>query len=72
MASGSQDIGAGTYTVLAQMVSHETGVPVEKVEVVLGDSSLPPGPISGGSWATASLTPAVLGAARNAAKSVLT
>ena len=72
VASGSQDIGTGTYTVLAQMVSHETGVPVERVEVVLGDSSLPPGPISGGSWATASLTPAVLEAARNAANSVLT
>lgn len=72
VASGSQDIGTGTYTVLAQMVSHETGVPVERVEVVLGDSSLPPGPISGGSWATASLTPAVLEAARNAAKSVVT
>ena len=40
-----QDIGGGTYTVIAQMVSHETGVPVQSVEVVLGDSSLPPGPI---------------------------
>src|SRR4051794_35966391 len=72
VASGSQDIGTGTYTVLAQMVSHETGVPVDKVEVVLGDSSLPTGPISGGSWATASLTPSVLEAARNAANAVLT
>lgn len=71
VATGSQDIGTGTYTVIAQLVSHETGIPVEKVEVVLGDSSLPPGPISGGSWATASLTPAILEAARNATKSVL-
>ena len=68
---GAQDIGGGTYTVVAQMVSHETGVPVHKVEVVLGDSSLPPGPISGGSWATASLTPAVLEAARNASKAIV-
>ena len=71
VVSGSQDIGTGTYTVIAQMVSHETGVPVDKVEVVLGDSSLPPGPISGGSWATASLVPAVLEAAQNATRSVL-
>jgi xanthine dehydrogenase YagR molybdenum-binding subunit len=68
---GAQDLGGGTYTVVAQMVSHETGVPVHKVDVVLGDSSLPPGPISGGSWATASLTPAVLEAAKNAIKSLV-
>jgi xanthine dehydrogenase YagR molybdenum-binding subunit len=68
---GAQDIGGGTYTVVAQMVSHETGVPVHKVEVVLGDSSLPPGPISGDSWATASLTPAVLEAARNATRAIV-
>jgi xanthine dehydrogenase YagR molybdenum-binding subunit len=70
--SGTQDIGTGTYTVIALMVAHETGLPLNKIEVVLGDSSLPPGPISGGSWATASVTPAVLQAAQNAAKQLLT
>lgn len=69
---GTQDIGTGTYTVIAQMVSHETGVPVDKIDVVLGDSALPPGPISGGSWATASVTPAVLQAAQKATQSVVT
>lgn len=68
---GTQDIGTGTYTVLAQVVSHETGIPVRKIDVVLGDSSLPPGPISGGSWVTASITPAVLEAARNASNAML-
>ncbi|MDE1162257.1 MAG: xanthine dehydrogenase family protein molybdopterin-binding subunit [Acidobacteriaceae bacterium] len=68
---GTQDIGTGTYTVIAQMVSHETGVPINKVDVVLGDSSLPPGPISGGSWATASVTPAVLVAAQKATQQLL-
>jgi xanthine dehydrogenase YagR molybdenum-binding subunit len=71
VACGTQDIGGGTYTVMAQVVSHETGIPVNKVDVVLGDSSLPPGPISGGSWVTASMTPAVLGAARKAGKALL-
>lgn len=71
VTTGTQDIGGGTYTVIAQMVSHETGVAVDKIEVVLGDSSLPSGPISGGSWATASLIPAVLDAARGATKSIL-
>src|SRR6201996_1487615 len=71
VACGTQDIGGGTYTGMAQVVSHETGIPVNKVDVVLGDSSLPPGPISGGSWVTASMTPAVLGAAQNAGKTLL-
>ena len=68
---GTQDIGTGTYTAIAQMVAHEVGLPLEKIDVVLGDSALPPGPISGGSWATASVTPAVLQAARNAGKRLL-
>ncbi|NYF51532.1 xanthine dehydrogenase family protein molybdopterin-binding subunit [Tunturiibacter gelidoferens] len=71
VACGTQDIGGGTYTVMAQVVSHETGIPVNRIDVVLGDSSLPPGPISGGSWVTASMTPAVLGAAQNAGKALL-
>jgi len=68
IACGTQDIGGGTYTVLAQIVSHETGIPVSKIDVVLGDSALPAGPISGGSWVTASVTPSVLEAAQNATK----
>jgi len=68
---GTQDIGGGTYTAIAQIVAHETGLPLNKIDVVLGDSSLPPGPISGGSWATASVTPAVLEAAQKAGKSLL-
>ena len=71
VACGTQDIGGGTYTILAQIVSHETGIPVSKINVVLGDSALPSGPISGGSWVTASVTPAVLDAARNARKTLL-
>jgi xanthine dehydrogenase YagR molybdenum-binding subunit len=68
---GTQDIGTGTYTVIAQMVSHETGIPVQKIDVILGDSALPPGPISGGSWATASVTPAVMQAAQKATQQLL-
>src|ERR1700761_7059033 len=71
VACGTQDIGGGTYTVLAQLVSHQTGLPVNKIDVVLGDSSLPSGPISGGSWVTASVTPAVLDAAQKAVQSLL-
>src|SRR5437660_631910 len=59
VACGTQDIGTGTYTNLAQIASQKTGVPLDKIEVALGDTSLPPGPISGGSMATASVIPAV-------------
>jgi xanthine dehydrogenase YagR molybdenum-binding subunit len=72
VACGTQDIGTGTYTILAQLTADKTGVPVGKVEVVLGDTSLPEGPVSGGSMATGSVVPAVFDAADNAAKSLLT
>ena len=49
VSTATQDIGTGTYTVLAQMVSNLTGVPLERVSVALGDTRLPPGPLSGGS-----------------------
>jgi xanthine dehydrogenase YagR molybdenum-binding subunit len=71
VACGTQDIGGGTYTILAQIVSHVIGTPVSRIQVVLGDSSLPAGPISGGSWVTASVTPAVLEAAQKAAQALL-
>jgi xanthine dehydrogenase YagR molybdenum-binding subunit len=72
VACGTQDIGTGTYTILAQLASEKTGVPLDKVEVALGDTSLPEGPLSGGSMATASVVPAVLTAADNAITSLLT
>ena len=55
----TQDIGTGTYTIFAQVVSEKTGIPVDKIQVVLGDSSLPDGPTSGGSTATATVLPAI-------------
>jgi xanthine dehydrogenase YagR molybdenum-binding subunit len=72
VACATQDIGTGTYTNLAQLASHKTGVPLEKIEVALGDTSLPEGPLSGGSLATPSIVPAVFQAADNAIASLLT
>src|SRR5204862_1097460 len=71
VACGTQDIGTGTYTNLAQIASQKTGVPLDKIEVALGDTSLPPGPISGGSMATSSVIPAVWAAADSAIESLL-
>ncbi|GAB2793538.1 xanthine dehydrogenase family protein molybdopterin-binding subunit [Halomonas shantousis] len=66
IACGTQDIGTGTYTVVAQTASELTGVPLSRIEVKLGDSMLPAGPLSGGSMATATTLPAVAGATRKA------
>ena len=71
VACGTQDIGTGTYTILAQLASQKTGVPIEKVEVALGDTALPAGPLSGGSMATGSVVPAVFAAADKAIASLL-
>ena len=71
VACATQDIGTGTYTNLAQLASHKTAIPLDKVEVALGDTSLPKGPLSGGSLATPSIVPAVLMAADNAIASLL-
>ena len=66
LVCATQDIGTGTYTVLAQLVSAETGIGLDHIQVGLGDTQLPPGPVSGGSAATASFIPAALEATRNA------
>ena len=67
----TQDIGTGTYTILAQLVSAKTGVSLDRISVVLGDTSLPPGPISGGSMVTASVIPAVSAASDQAISNLL-
>ncbi len=72
VSCATQDIGTGTYTVLSQIVNDKTGIPHDKIEVVLGDTKLPPGPISGGSWATASVTPPVIEAIEKAQKTLFT
>jgi xanthine dehydrogenase YagR molybdenum-binding subunit len=71
VSCATQDIGTGTYTVLAKIVADKTGIPIEKIEVVLGDSRLPPGPISGGSWVTASVIPSVSEAVAKAQQSLM-
>jgi xanthine dehydrogenase YagR molybdenum-binding subunit len=65
-ACGTQDIGTGTYTIVAQAVAELTGAELSRIEVKLGETSLPAGPLSGGSMATATVLPAVAAAARDA------
>ncbi|MCC6471722.1 MAG: xanthine dehydrogenase family protein molybdopterin-binding subunit [Alphaproteobacteria bacterium] len=50
----AHDLGTGAYTVLAQAAAEGLGLRPEAISVTLGESSLPPGPVAGGSITTAS------------------
>jgi xanthine dehydrogenase YagR molybdenum-binding subunit len=64
--TGSQDIGTGTYTIMAQIAADAAGVPVEQVRVQLGDTQLPEAPLSAGSRTASSVGSAVRGAGERA------
>ena len=65
-ASGTQDLGTGMYTMIAQTAAQALNMDPKLVIVKLGDSALPKAPVSGGSQSTASVTPAVQDAAQQA------
>jgi xanthine dehydrogenase YagR molybdenum-binding subunit len=65
---GTQDIGTGTYTIFAQVLHEKTGVPLDRIDVIIGDSNLPSGPMSGGSMVTGSVLNAIADGANNAIK----
>jgi xanthine dehydrogenase YagR molybdenum-binding subunit len=70
MRIGTQDIGTGTRTVFAQVVAEELGLRAEDINIHVGDTEYPPGPPSGGSRVTSSLTPAARNAAYAAARDI--
>ncbi len=59
VSSATSDIGTGTYTIMAQIASDTLGVPIDRIDIRLGDSSLPTAPVQGGSWVAASTGAAV-------------
>jgi xanthine dehydrogenase YagR molybdenum-binding subunit len=59
VGSGTQDLGTGTYTIMAQQAALGLGLDPRMVEVKLGDSTLPKAPVSGGSQSSASVLPAI-------------
>ncbi len=70
--SGTQDIGTGTKTVLAQIAAEELGFPIEKISVEIGDTQTGPyAPLSAGSMTVASVGPAVRVAAYEARQQLL-
>jgi xanthine dehydrogenase YagR molybdenum-binding subunit len=56
------DIGTGSYTIIAQTAAEMMGVPLERVDVRLGDSDYPVSAGSGGQWGGNSSTAGVYAA----------
>src|SRR5438128_6001587 len=72
VVTAMQDIGTGTRTAMAQIAAEELGVPLDRVDVVLGDSARGPyASISAGSSTVPSMGPAVRQAAHDAKRQVL-
>jgi xanthine dehydrogenase YagR molybdenum-binding subunit len=63
---GTQDLGTGTYTILAQTAADALFMDPALVDVKLGDTTLPPSGGSGGSTTAASVCPGVYDAAMQA------
>ncbi len=63
---GTQDLGTGTYTILAQTAADTLAIDPSLVDVKLGDTTLPRSGGSGGSTTAASVCPAVYDATRQA------
>ena len=56
----AHEIGTGVMTVVAQMAAERLGLPLDAVQVELGDSNYPPVPVAGGSNQTASCCSVVM------------
>jgi xanthine dehydrogenase YagR molybdenum-binding subunit len=72
VVTAMQDIGTGTRTAMAQIAAEQLGLPLDRVEVQVGDSSRGPfATISGGSSTLPSMGPAVRAAAADAARQLI-
>jgi xanthine dehydrogenase YagR molybdenum-binding subunit len=72
VVTAMQDIGTGTRTAMAMIAAEELGVPLDRVEVSLGDTARGPyATLSAGSSTTPSVGPAVRAAAADAKRQIL-
>jgi CO/xanthine dehydrogenase Mo-binding subunit len=72
VVTAMQDIGTGTRTAMAQIAAEELGIPVDHVQVSLGDSASGPyASISAGSSTVPSMGPAVRSAAADAKRQLV-
>ncbi|KPY48601.1 xanthine dehydrogenase family protein molybdopterin-binding subunit [Pseudomonas syringae] len=71
VSSATTDIGTGTYTVMTQIAAEASGIDVQNVTFLLGDSSLPTAPLQGGSFTVSSVGTAVQQACQALQRQVL-
>ncbi|MDP8921441.1 MAG: xanthine dehydrogenase family protein molybdopterin-binding subunit [Chloroflexota bacterium] len=72
VVTGTQDIGTGTRTGLAQVAAEELGMPMASINFHLGDTAYGPyAPVSSGSATQATIGPAVRAAAAEAKAQLL-
>jgi CO/xanthine dehydrogenase Mo-binding subunit len=72
VVTAMQDIGTGTRTAMAQIAAEELGIPVDRVQVSLGDSDRGPyASISAGSSTVPSMGPAVRSAAADVKRQLI-
>ena len=64
----AHDVGTGAYTAMQQIAAERLRLPLAAITVEMGDSSLPPGPVAGGSMTTASAGSAIHFACEKIAK----
>ncbi|NNM27451.1 MAG: xanthine dehydrogenase family protein, partial [Phycisphaerales bacterium] len=69
--TGTQDIGQGQRTAMGVIAATKLGVPLRLVTVMIGRSSYPVGPGSGGSMTLPNTAPAMMAAALDARSKVL-
>jgi xanthine dehydrogenase YagR molybdenum-binding subunit len=72
VVTGTQDIGTGTRTGLAQIAAEELGLPMDDITLHLGDTAYGPySPVSSGSATQATIGPAIRAAALDAKEQLL-
>ena len=70
--AGTQDLGTGTYTIIAMVAAEILEIPLEKISVTLGDTGIAPYcGSSGGSTTAPSVSPAVRDAAEKMKEKLL-
>ena len=67
---GVQDLGTGSRTMVGIVAAEELGLPLERINVRIGSSVMPPGPASGGSTTTPSSAPSIRAAAWQAKQKI--
>lgn len=71
VVTAMQDIGTGTRTAMSQIAAEQLGLPLDRVDVALGDTSRGPYAVAAaGSSTTPSMGPAVRAAAADAARQI--